>query len=32
MPNIKQMFTKVEYTKDKAKQLLDLNIVEVIIE
>jgi hypothetical protein len=25
------MFTKAGYTKDKAKQLLDLNVVEVII-
>jgi hypothetical protein len=32
MPNIKQMFTKAGYTKDKVEQLLDLNIVEVIIE
>jgi hypothetical protein len=31
MPNVKQMFTKAGYTKDKAKQLLDLNVVEVII-
>jgi hypothetical protein len=31
MPNIKQTFTKAGYTKDKAKQLLDLNAVEVII-
>jgi hypothetical protein len=31
MPNVKQTFTKAEYTKNKAKQLLDLNAVEVII-
>jgi hypothetical protein len=31
MPNVKQTFTKAGYTKDKAKQLLDLNAVEVII-
>jgi hypothetical protein len=27
MPNVKQTFTKAGYTKDKAKQLLDLNNV-----
>jgi hypothetical protein len=31
MPNVKQTFTKAEYTKDKVEQLLDLNAVEVII-
>jgi hypothetical protein len=32
MPNIKQTFTKAEYTKDKVEQLLDLNSIEIIID